>query len=92
MAFFCIDDMSCHMKNMLNRELVCSSCGQIIETKAESKQCSIECEICTKWFHLECEELSDEAWEAMDALKLLWMRKAYKKFVDKFREVVAGKE
>ena len=64
---------------------VCS-CGK----ELKDNQSSIECEICSKWFHPECQGLNSEALKAIGLYDLFWMCNNCKKFSGKFRDIISG--
>ena len=65
--------------------LVICSCGQKVVKGG------IECEICKRWYHYNCEGLSEDALTAIGAHRLFWMCQECKKFAGKYREVIASK-
>ena len=66
---------------------VCS-CGK----EVKDNQSSIECEICSKWFHPDCQNLNSEALKAIGLYDLFWMCGSCKKFSGIFRDVVSGSD
>ena len=62
-------------------------CGTRVKNDAHG---GIECDVCQKWFHPNCEELEDESVTAIGKHNLFWMCKGCKSFLDEFRAVVKG--